>query len=919
MALIFLLINLLQLLYSPSKTQTLLLSGSGNNHTVPWEFYCTSGRNSGVWTTIPVPSNWELQGFGTYNYGHDLNKADEKGLYKHRFIVPQDWKGNFVEIVFEGSMTDTEVKINGKPAGPVHQGGFYRFSYPVSNLLNYGKENLLEVTVSKVSSDPSVNSAERDADYWVFGGIFRPVYLRCKPEEHIERIAIDAKADGSFKAWTYTSVLRKVNQVSVSIYDLNGQAVSEEKFYSLKKDIRKHTVHLRLENPKLWDPENPNLYYASFTLWNGNSPIHTHRERFGFRTIEVRLRDGIYCNDKKIMFKGVCRHSFWPASGRTTSKELSIADVNLMKDMNMNAVRMSHYPPDVHFLEVCDSLGLFVLDELAGWQKPPYDTLIGKKLVEEMVARDVNHPCIVLWDNGNEGGWNTALDDQFDLYDPQKRKVVHPWEIFNGMDTQHYRDWNYGHNTHFNGNEIFFPTEFLHGLYDGGHGAGLDDFWNLMLQKPLSAGGFLWVFSDEGVVRTDLDGIIDTRGNLAPDGILGPFREKEGSFYTIREIWSPVYFEMEKIPPAFDGKMKVHNRYFFTNLNECSFRIGLLKFDLEANLTDSIFSIVIPQEIKPGEQAYINANLPGNWREYHALSIEAKDKTGRLIHHRSWPVIQAEEFAGSLIRSGNLKSPSMTANAGHYILEANKTRYYISRTSGLIDSVISGNNKSAFGNGPVLLHDSVQLNSVTFRQQGSHALITATFSKGYNSVIYDLHPDGWMEITCKFDLYGEYDYAGIGFSLPEKSIRTTRMLARGPYRVWKNRMKGNTFGLWNKHYNNTVTGESWDYPEYKGYYADFYALRFDSDGIPLYITTATEDLFLKLYNPDPPAGARNSNTTPHMPPGDIAFLNAISPIGTKFRTADRTGPQGWKNQVFPHAVPKQKEVKLFLFFGEPGS
>jgi beta-galactosidase/beta-glucuronidase len=100
--------------------------------------------------------------------------------------------------------------------------------------------------------------------------------------------------------------------------------------------------------------------------------------------MELRLHDGIYVNGKKVMLKGVCRHSEWPESGRTLSKAISIMDVNLMKDMNMNAVRMSHYPPDQHFLDVCDSLGLFVLDELTGWQNK-YDTVVGKKLVKEMV------------------------------------------------------------------------------------------------------------------------------------------------------------------------------------------------------------------------------------------------------------------------------------------------------------------------------------------------------------------------------------------------------------------------------------------------------------------------------------------------------------------------------------------------------
>ncbi len=130
------------LLLPAQESQIVYLSGTGSDHTVDWDFYCTGGRDSGVWTTIPVPSNWELQGFGTYNYGLDKNKSDEKGIYKHSFFVPSEWKGKVTELVFEGSMTDTEVKINGKPAGPVHQGAFYRFSYDITRLLRPGKENL---------------------------------------------------------------------------------------------------------------------------------------------------------------------------------------------------------------------------------------------------------------------------------------------------------------------------------------------------------------------------------------------------------------------------------------------------------------------------------------------------------------------------------------------------------------------------------------------------------------------------------------------------------------------------------------------------------------------------------------------------------------------------------------------------------
>ena len=440
------------------ENQIVYLSGTGSDHTVDWEFYCTGGQNSGKWTTIPVPSNWELQGFGTYNYGHDKNKADEKGLYRHSFNVPKDWKNKNTKLVFEGSMTDTEVKINGKIAGPVHQGAFYRFSYDVSKLLKYGKENLLEVTVSKMSSNESVNTAERNADYWIFGGIFRPVYLKVMPREHIERIALDARADGSFSAEIYTSDLDQGDEIRATISPVTKPGESQLFTFPVQKNDSLQKLTATFNNPDLWTPEFPNLYNVRFDLVNAGNVIHSVTERFGFRTVEVRDRDGIYVNGKKIMFKGVCRHSFWPTTGRALNKTISINDVEMMKDMNMNAVRMSHYPPDVHFLDVCDSLGLFVLDELAGWQKPPYDTEVGKKLVREMVTRDVNHPCIVLWDNGNEGGWNNDLNDEFAKYDPQNRKVIHPWEIFNGMDTQHYRSWNYGQNVFFNGRENLFPN-----------------------------------------------------------------------------------------------------------------------------------------------------------------------------------------------------------------------------------------------------------------------------------------------------------------------------------------------------------------------------------------------------------------------------------------------------------------------------
>src|SRR6266700_5818774 len=147
--------TLLQAADAP-QTERRYLSGQGPRDAVPWEFTVTGGRRAGEPAMIPVPSNWELHGFGSYNYGQDAaKKSDEHGLYRTRFSVPEAWAGRHIRLVFEGVMTDATVKINGRSAGPTHAGAFYRFHYDVTSLVKFGEAeaNLLEVDVAKVSAN----------------------------------------------------------------------------------------------------------------------------------------------------------------------------------------------------------------------------------------------------------------------------------------------------------------------------------------------------------------------------------------------------------------------------------------------------------------------------------------------------------------------------------------------------------------------------------------------------------------------------------------------------------------------------------------------------------------------------------------------------------------------------------------------
>ncbi|MEO6733739.1 MAG: glycoside hydrolase family 2 TIM barrel-domain containing protein [Ferruginibacter sp.] len=896
------------------QTEKLYLSGTGSDDTKKWEFFCTDGMNANKWTTIAVPSCWELQGFGKYNYGFakDSVRGKEKGLYKYSFAVPAGWKNKRINIVFEGSMTDTEVKINGRSTGDIHQGAFYAFKYDVTNLVKPDGPNLLEVTVSKHSSNPSVNEAERKADFWIFGGIFRPVYLEALPVANISQVAINAKATGSFTASITTG--GNADKATMQVYNEDGDMFGKQAVISIAGAKSNLLITSQFTAPKLWSSEFPNLYRAVFTIYKNGKAVHTVSKMFGFRTVEVKQRDGIYVNGLKVKMKGVNRHSFWPTSGRTTSKKISIDDILLMKDMNMNAVRMSHYPPDDHFLDACDSLGLFVMDELAGWHGY-YDTPTGKKLLKEMIDHDVNHPCIIMWSNGNEGGHNLELDSFFIEYDIQRRPVVHPWQLFGGIETQHYREYNYGIGNYENGKEIIMPTEFLHGQFDGGHGAGLEDYWEKMWSNPLSAGGFLWDLADQGVVRKDLHDSIDTDKFRGADGIVGPYHEKEGSYFAIKEIWSPVYFDRKEITPGFDGKLIMENRFHFTNINQCSFSYRLKRLTT-TNHPDKTGPIAAPN-IKPGEKSVLAITLPANWKTYDVLYVTVKDKSGKEIITKSFPIVRPGYSETVLKGDEGKATPVLTETDSLFRVSAHNITLSFHKRTGLLTEVKNKDHLIPFNNGPVLQEGENNFRAFTARQDGKNMVISSSFEKKehFNTLEWTIFPTGIVRMKVSYFPSGYFtSLVGVNFSYPEKNIRSVTYMGDGPYRVWKNRMKGTQFGVWTKTYNNTETGEApWLYPEFKGYHSNFYNGTFKSDQHSFKVSSTTENVFLRLFTPAWKTDQWH-NYEPLFPSGDISFMQGISSIGTKTQRNETTGPMGMKNIFYDYEKDPARVLELVLYF-----
>lgn len=916
------------------ETQRMYLSGHGCDDMRQWEFFCTDGQNSGKWTTIGVPSCWELQGFGTYQYGmrfYGKEKpegiASESGKYKYKFNLPKEWEGRQILLCFEGSMTDTYCDINGRKAGSKHKGGFTPFFYDVSDRIFFGKkQNRIEVTVDKESEEGAVNLAERRADYWNFGGIIRPVFIISKPANNIARVAIDARHDGQFVAEAYLNRALEDATVKLDIVDLATKKVVAST--SSKTCSDKAILSLKANGIKSWSAETPVRYEAVFTLVGrkGNDPtqqpevLHIEREKFGFRTIEVREHDGVYVNGVKMMFRGVNRHSFRPETGRTLSYAKNLEDVQLMRSMNMNAVRLSHYPADPEFLDICDSLGLYVLEEHPGWHWA-HSTITGSQLVEAMVKRDHNHPSIIFWDNGNEGGFNMELDPVFHQYDLQKRVVLYPWANEHGMETKHYRSWGETQAL-LREPQITMPTEFLHGLYDGGHGAGLADYWKMMSEAPRCAGGFLWDLQDEGVMRTDMNNIIDNVGNFGADGIVGPHLEKEGSYYTIKEIWCPV--QITNLDEAYDNaKLQLWNRFDFINLKDCKFRCVYKNMPAPGN---SKVETVAEQELAgPDVAPHQKGELDIRRGVGDVLEVSVIDNRGEVLF--TWSLRKSQKVTPLMADKQSITS---TENSKLLSVNHNGYTYNFSKKTGLLVGLSNAKGASMSLAGPRFLaakradrsqdgfynHDDKQAEKkktqyTTYADEGilsSISVIDNTVVAQYahgslEKTVWTFLEDGTVRLDYEYRFGGVVDEMGVVFDYPEQNVKSKQWVGDGPYRVWQNRLHGPQYGYWANDYNDPIPAESFDYPEFKGFFANVSWMN---------ITTTEGDILLQPLSDTRNVGVftprdGRDNLLYSLPETGISILKVIPSVRNKVNTTDLNGPSAQ-----PHWATGEKTCESVL-------
>ena len=886
------------------RSELTFLSGKNESSAVLWDFKINTGRQSGEWTPIAVPSNWETQGFGYYTYGRDYKnwkELPEIGEYRthFRFSKRQD---RVYRIVFQGSMTDTEVTLNGQIVGPVHQGGFTEFSYDITAYLKDG-DNLLEVKVWKSSQNESVQKSERQADYWLFGGIFRAVYIESLPIEHIDRIASHAEMNGNLLVDVYHPSVKASDSIEVQVWDDTKQLCRFTKHIPVSQNqLTQLSTHVADIKP--WSHEEPNLYRLIVQLKQQGRVEHEVEKRIGFRTFEVRDHDGFYLNGKRILLKGANRHSFRPDTARALSYEDHVEDIKRMKELNMNFVRCCHYPPDVSFLDLCDAMGLLVMVEITGWHAP-LETQIGTQIVKETVIRDVNHPSVILWGNGNHRAYNPELEPVFYRWDIQGRRALRnepraakmPSVVTPGhsaVDTRFYPSFEQL-SERVKGENIVCPMECLHALYDGGGGAGLEEYWKLISESDVGGGLVFWAFYDESLVRTDLNQLMDSSGNAAPDGILGPNGEKEGSFYTIRKIWSPVQVAMERIEEGFDGKILVKNAFDQINLNQCRFEWELIHFtkpveSKSGHRTVRSGSLEGP-DAEPGESVRIHIPLSEDWRQYDAMVLRAFDNKGSEVDSWCWNVAESEKLVNALfgenVSDTNLNENEILTRCGVQYSKKNGFNaieelpfelmpFWVAATSDrIIESGTSGG----------------QVSKMEGNRDGTVS-INMTEVRGFDFLDWTFHQNGKIELHYKFTIPEDrYEYVGIGFSCFEESMMSKRWLGEGPARVWKNRLKGGTLDVWEMDKMSSIPAKVWNFPEFEGYFTNWHWAEFRfKDGSKIGFGNPDE-LYLGVLNPV--NGEIPANAIWYYPEEDGLYLfHNISPVGAKWKLPPELGPQG---------------------------
>ena len=560
----------------------------------PVNFFAANFDDS-QWKDFPVPGLFELNGYGdaTYkNIGYawatqfdpnppyisELNNYT--GSYRRTFDLPKDWKGKDVYFHVGSATSNLTLWVNGKYVG-YSEDSKVAAEFNISKYLKPGK-NLIAMQVMRWCD----GSYFEDQDFWRFTGIAREVYLYARPKVHAADIRLDAGLENQYRdgVLNYQVVLKggKAN-VTLTLCDKDGKKIAEAS--GVQGTIKVPAV-------KAWTAETPYLYKAFITLKNKQGVSEVIPQKIGFRNVEIKNAQ-LLINGKPVLIKGVNRHEMDPDGGYVVSVERMIQDIKIMKQLNINAVRTCHYPDDPRWYDLCDEYGIYVTAEAnleshgMGYGEkslakfPEYlQTHIERN--EGNVKTFINHPSIIVWSLGNEGGYGINFEKAYDwvkAYD-QTRPVQYERGGYDSKTDIHcpmYIDYEESEKyCKSDGVKPYIQCEYAHAM--GNSEGGFKEYWDLIRKYPKYQGGYIWDFVDQGLRdKSPITGKeIFTYGgdygrypasdyNFNCNGIIAPDRRLNPHAYEIQYWHQNVWI---KDLDAVNGAFNIYNENFFKNIDD---------------------------------------------------------------------------------------------------------------------------------------------------------------------------------------------------------------------------------------------------------------------------------------------------------------------------------------------------------------
>ncbi len=563
----------------------------------PMDFFRVDFNDKG-WGNMPVPGNWELNGYGDpiyVNVGYAWRNQfknnppvipienNNVGSYRKEITVPANWKGKDIIAHFGSVTSNIYLWVNGKYVG-YSEDSKLETEFDLTKYLKPGK-NLIAFQVFRWCDGTYLE----DQDFWRLSGVGRDCYLYARNPKRIEDIRVTPDLDENFKNGELEIALSTKGKINadIELKDANGKIVASKSVNGSGKISTK----LAVENPQKWSAESPYLYTLTATVKEGGKVSEVIPLKAGFRKIEMKNAQ-ILVNGQPVLFKGANRHEMDPDNGYVVSRERMIEDIKVMKELNINAVRTCHYPDDNYFYELCDKYGIYMVAEAnieshgMGYgertlAKNQLYALAHLERNQRNVQRGYNHPSIIFWSLGNEAGFGPNFEACYKwIKNEDKTRPVQYEQAHGNEFTDVYCPMYLGYEgsekycKDDSKNKPLIQCEYAHAM--GNSQGGFKEYWDMIRKYPKYQGGFIWDFVDQSLRKKGKNGVeIYAYGgdynkydasdnNFLNNGIINPDRKPNPHAHEVKYYYQSIWAEPVDLQK---GIISVYNENFFTDLS----------------------------------------------------------------------------------------------------------------------------------------------------------------------------------------------------------------------------------------------------------------------------------------------------------------------------------------------------------------